>query len=289
MKSVKKYHLDNNFLENPKEYRGIYLVQVGRLFCGEVKTIQEHYHNNWFELTIVNKGETTVFTNGVSTTVKAGEIFLSFPNETHEMISKNDAPFEFDFFSFYTKDTEFSVEFDRIKRECKNPKNRIFTSETIKSLVINLMGEFLDNDLSMSNRIVGGILEQILIYIIRSFSEKGKDHEYVNVSNHDIFCYHVMDYIDNNIYGISDLKSLEKIFNYNYSYISDLFSETTGQTLSSYFKNKRMSVAKSLIKENKLSVEEIAEKLNYSSVFSFSKAFKEKFGVSQKNYYKQTL
>lgn len=289
MKNIKKYHLDNNFLENPKEYRGIYLVQVGRLFCGEIKTIDKHYHKNWFELTIVNKGETTVTVDGERATVKAGEIFLSFPEETHEMISKNDSPFEFDFFSFYTKDEEFSAEFDRIRREYKNPKNRIFTSETIKSLVINLMGEYLDNDLPLSDRIVGGILEQILIYIIRSFSEKGKDQKYVNVSNHDIFCYHVMDYIDNNIYGISDLKSLEKVFNYNYSYISDLFSATTGQTLSNYFKNKRMTIAKSLLKENKLSVEEIAEKLNYSSVFSFSKAFKEKFGVSPKNYYKQTV
>ena len=38
-----------------------------------------------------------------------------------------------------------------------------------------------------------------------------------------------------------------------------------------------------------VTVEQIAEKLNYSSVFSFSKAFKEKYGVSPKNYYKQTL
>lgn len=289
MKVNRKYHLDNNFLENPKEYRGTYLVQVGRLFCGENKNIERHYHKNWFELTIVNKGETTVYANDVSVPVKAGEIFLSFPEETHKMVSKNDTPFEFDFFSFYTEDQELSPEFNRIRKEYKNPKTRVFFNETIKSLIINLIGEFLNTDLSYSNRAIGGILEQILIGIIRSFTVSGKDGTYVNVSNHEIFCYHVMDYIDNNIYKITDLKSLEKVFNYNYSYISDLFSETTGQTISNYFKSKRMSLAKVLLKENKLSVEQIAEKLNYSSVFSFSKAFKEKYGVSPKNYYKQTL
>lgn len=288
MKHVKKYHLDNNFLENPRRFNDIFVIQVGRLFCGENKSIGKHAHKNWFELSIINKGEITAFGDGVPTSVKAGEIFLSLPDENHEMVAKEGSPFEFDFFSFYTIDKELSAEFDRIKNECKNPQKRVFVNEVVKNLVINLIGEFLNPQSSLSNRMIGNILEQILINVIRSVSNLNNQKEYINVSNHDIFCYHIMDYIDNNVYNVVDLKSLEKVFNYNYTYISDIFSQTTGQTLNNYFKNKRMSVAKTLLKENKMTVEEIAVKLNYSSIYSFSKAFKEKYGVSPKNYFKQT-
>ena len=82
-----------------------------------------------------------------------------------------------------------------------------------------------------------------------------------------------MKYINQNLLSIKSLSILEEAFSYNYSYISDLFSKTTGQTIVEYFGDKRMEKAKEYIKEGKLSINEIAEKLNYSSVYSFSKSF----------------
>ena len=47
-----------------------------------------------------------------------------------------------------------------------------------------------------------------------------------------------------------------------------------------YVSDELPDKAKEYIKEGKLSVNEIAEKLNYSSVYSFSKSFKQKYGFS---------
>lgn len=42
------------------------------------------------------------------------------------------------------------------------------------------------------------------------------------------------------------------------------------------------AAARLLLNEGKLNITKIAELLNYSSIYSFSKAFKEKYGVSPK-------
>ena len=47
-----------------------------------------------------------------------------------------------------------------------------------------------------------------------------------------------------------------------------------------YYGNKRMEKAKELIKEGKLTVNQIASALNYSSIYSFSKSFKQKYGFA---------
>ena len=68
-------------------------------------------------------------------------------------------------------------------------------------------------------------------------------------------------------------------FNYNYSYLSSLFRSTTGRTLSDYYKTARLKAARTLVRENKLTVSKIAEMLNYSSVYVLSRAYKAEFGV----------
>jgi AraC-like DNA-binding protein len=75
---------------------------------------------------------------------------------------------------------------------------------------------------------------------------------------------------------------------YNYSYISDLFKKTTGETLSSYFRRRRLDAARLLLNEGKLSVTQISELLNFSSIYTFSRSYKDYFGVSPNESRKMT-
>lgn len=73
-------------------------------------------------------------------------------------------------------------------------------------------------------------------------------------------------------------------FNYNYSYLSALFKQTTGESLSAYHRKKKLETAAALLKENGLGVTQIAELLHYSSPYAFSRAFKAEYGVSPKHF-----
>ena len=116
------------------------------------------------------------------------------------------------------------------------------------------------------------------MYIIRNFNNSKRDDR--TVSDAEILCLQLMNYIDTHIYSLCNLYDLSDKFNYNYSYLSALFKKTTNKTLAEYFRNRKLETAKVLILEKNKKIGEIAEMLNYSSTFAFSKAFKEKYGIS---------
>ena len=89
-----------------------------------------------------------------------------------------------------------------------------------------------------------------------------------------------MNYIDTHIYTMASLSDVADAMHYNYSYISDLFKRTTDETLSAYYRRKRLDTARLLLSEGKLSVTQISELLNFSSIYTFSRSYKDYFGVS---------
>ncbi|MCA0755160.1 helix-turn-helix domain-containing protein [Paenibacillus sp. N4] len=63
-------------------------------------------------------------------------------------------------------------------------------------------------------------------------------------------------------------------------YISQLFKEVTGVNLSDYLENVRMEQASILLKQEAMTVDEIAAQVGYNSSHSFRRAFKRVTGVS---------
>jgi AraC-like DNA-binding protein len=110
-----------------------------------------------------------------------------------------------------------------------------------------------------------------------------------NVSKNEILCYSIMRYIDANIFHIKNFTDISNYFNYNYSYLSKVFKQTTKTTILDYLSSKKLEHAKFLIDEGKLSLTKIAETLNYASIYSFSKSFKYHFGISPSEYKKNLL
>ena len=89
-----------------------------------------------------------------------------------------------------------------------------------------------------------------------------------------------MRYISLNLLSIRNLSDISNYLNYNYSYLSKVFKASTGKSITEYYVSAKMERAKTLIYDERLPVSKVAEILNYSSVYTFSKAFKIFFGVS---------
>jgi AraC-like DNA-binding protein len=87
---------------------------------------------------------------------------------------------------------------------------------------------------------------------------------------------------------MESLAELSKEFGYDYSHISKIFSKTTKQSLAHYYRFQRLETARSLL-SNGMSVSETAQNLNYSSVYSFSVAFKKQYGLSPLKYKQNCL
>jgi YesN/AraC family two-component response regulator len=73
---------------------------------------------------------------------------------------------------------------------------------------------------------------------------------------------------------------LSKKLNYDYNYLSNLFSEVKGTTIEHFIIAHKIERAKELLVYNQLTLTEIAEKLHYSNVAHLSNQFKKVTGLT---------
>ena len=73
---------------------------------------------------------------------------------------------------------------------------------------------------------------------------------------------------------------LSQKLNYEYNYLSNLFSEVKGTTIEHYIIAHKIERAKELLIYNELTITQIAEKLHYSNVAHLSNQFKKVTGLT---------
>ena len=277
--SKTRYHFHKTYIDSPLQFGCVNLLQIGRRYCAPDEIIETHPHLNWFELTVVTSGVGTVVTNGERTGVRAGDLYLSFPCDLHGIHADEKSKLEYDFFSFSCMDEQLANDLKRITQNHWGGKSRVFRDEKISHLIQCALSEFLSDAQPYCNQILTDTFRLILAYLIRDFNNTPSNT--ANVSDAEILCFQLMNYLDTHIYSIQKLEEVGAKFNYNYGYLSGLFKRTTGKTLSEYYQHRKMEISKALLLENKKKVGEIAEMLGYT-LYSFSKAFKAKYGVSPK-------
>lgn len=284
----KKYHIDYCFMKEPLGFGSTMLIQLGRLFCSPGTMINKHAHLNWYELTLVTEGEGIILTNDIPISVKKGDIYFSFPGDFHEIQSSKENPLKYDFFSFHTKNKTLNKDLKRIAASMYHMEQRVFRNELMNSAVSNAISE-MSFVQPYQREILSTLFEQVLYYLLRSVSAENPLPKGKHSLSNDELCFQVMHYIDTHIYSMDNLHILSEKFSYNYCYLSSLFKNTTGNTIAHYYQTRRLDAAKLLIDEGKLKISEISERLNYSSLYAFSKAFKHKYGIAPKHYEKATI
>ena len=274
------YHVNNEHRNAPLRFGSTLLIQLGRIYCKGNSEFEEHLQTDFFELTVVTGGRGIVGVRGVDIPVQEGDTVVSFPAEMHKIVSDKDDPLKYDFFAFNSDDPSIREELDLMTTVFKEPSDRLIRNTRIEKLVEAGINELCDRSAPLSDRLLTNILDEIIIRLIRVFKEKKGAVLTVNTSNNEVFCYRIMNYIDTHIFSLKHLTDVADITRYNYSYLSALFKNTTGRTLSDYYKSARLKAARMLVKENRTSITRIAELLGYSSVYVLSRAYKNEFGVS---------
>jgi AraC-like DNA-binding protein len=79
---------------------------------------------------------------------------------------------------------------------------------------------------------------------------------------------------------------ISKALQYDYTYLSNIFTEIKGITIQQFIINHKIEKAKELIVYDELNLTEIAYKLHYSSVAHLSNQFKKVTGLTPSNFKK---
>ena len=94
----------------------------------------------------------------------------------------------------------------------------------------------------------------------------------------------VKSYIDNNYDQIITLDYLEKQFCINKFTLMRRFKNIYGINVITYYNDKRLEFAKQRLEKSEQSITQIAHELSFTDVYSFSRFFKNRVGVSPKSF-----
>lgn len=244
-------------------------------------------HDFW-EMVYVDKGNVEIQRDEERIILKQGEIVFHKPNEFHAIKAVDSSP------------NFFVVSF-----VCDSPsmvyleKYHTTLDRTLKGFISSVIKESEDtyiipkNDTELKklekkeNARIGGeqliktYLEQLLIFLIRSITDKGTVGVFpTKESMESHIVVDIKEFINSRLEESVRICDICREFGYSKSYISKIFREQTGETLSSYAIKKRVECARMLIREDDLNFAQISAKLNFDNPQYFSRVFKRVTGMT---------
>lgn len=287
LKGSPKFHFDNLFWDNPQPYEEIILYQIGDMSCDSGYEIGNH-KQECYEISYIVSGTGHYFTNDKAHKLEKGDIYICLPGEIHNGIADSIDPFRYFYVGFdFLNDSKKLTFFKHIQKMFDLIKYPVAKDiYGLDNIFVGIFKELINNK-EHSSIMIKTYLNQIIIMTYRSFFDRWEeeyDPQHSFGDNSAQITYQIINYIDMNLFSMKVLSEIGEELGYNYSYLSHTFSKETGFTIQEYFNQQKFEKATELLKSGKLTVTEIAEKLNYQSVHSFSKAFKNNVGVSPAQY-----
>lgn len=94
----------------------------------------------------------------------------------------------------------------------------------------------------------------------------------------------IKDYIKDHYSEELDLNTIARHFGFSSSYLTKIFNKVENMPPSKYIRGYRMGIAKQLLNNNNLTIQQIAQHVGYNDPFHFSKSFKLTYGISPTEY-----
>jgi len=280
------FHFDNMYMENPQHHESLILYQIGDLSCKKGYTVKEHMQH-CYEISYVVSGKGEFHMDNKCYEIEEGDIVLNVPGETHYIRTNDEQPLRYYYAGFnFDISNENSQSFVHIKKMFDQTHYPVVKSKLqIDMPFVSIFNELVHLN-SYSTVMIGMYLRQLIIIAYRCFHESweaGYKPEQKEASATSMV-YEVINYIDVHLQKIKELSQIADELHYSYSYMSNTFSKEIGLTIQEYYNRKRFEKAVQWLQEGDMNITAIAEKLNYHSIHTFSKAFRKNFGISPSEY-----
>lgn len=280
-----KFHFDNLHKWAPLHFGPILLHQVGDLSSDQ--DFENGLHvQECYELTYIASGKGTCFTRSKYYDVCQGDVFIVRTGDYHNIQSNNEDPLRFFYcgFDFDQADPRFSA-FQPLKEMLDNTESPLASDKfNLYTIFTNIFNEYTSRNV-MRETVLEALLTEMCCALYRDFVETTK----VNYapaerrSSSDALFYNIVQYMEQNIIRIRQLKEVSDHFGYAYSYISHIFSQKLNKSLKEYYNDLKLSKAREFLDHN-LSVTEVSNMLGYTSIHSFSRFFRQQYGLSPSEY-----
>lgn len=277
-----KFHFDNTFYDKPMSFSPFSIVQVGDIDTYSGYKCVKHTQIA-HEITYIVRGNATMLCDDKTYLCKTGDLIFNPKGTAHAIDSADGHSLRYYYIAFDITDTSGDCE-QRLADFFKIAKGACVQADrsmphTFHDIFLNLYGKD-----EFSQTIVTDSIRKLLIYALRSLEGTANQIYVPDIRfGKKRTVAQICSFIDSNIEDISVLKKLPEKFGYSYSHISSFFSKSMGLSLKEYFLMSRHRRACELLRSG-MSVTAVAERMGYSSIHVFSKAFALREGVSPSIY-----
>ncbi len=243
-----------------------------------------HNHSE-FEILLVTSGSCTVCIAGNEYPAKTNDIIFINPMETHEINVNSDKPYSHKCMCFDISIIMNNKISESLKTECESivhivKENTIhgkYLRETFEKAFVEVKNE--SDTFGM----------EVTAYLMLMFSYILK-HNLIDTKckkpAENKFCFCVLEYINNNYREIATSKQAADACYLNHSYFCRKFRKHFGISFSEYLTRYRISVARTMLEEDKHSISEISHLCGFDTPTYFSKCFKNLVGLLPLEYKK---
>ena len=282
-----------------KEYIGVNLkkhIEISKLYTvhyfeysSDFKFVGER-HNFW-EFVYVDKGRVVVSAENQEFNLNQGEVIFHKPNEWHTIkgnlsVAANVVVISFECTScgmefFENKILKISYEQKEIisniiseyKKAFSTPLNNIYTNKLERNNLSSVASE----------QFINLYLTEFLLLFLR----KEKETENITViqkQRAENLINLIVNYMKENLHRNLTLNELVTVFCTNRTTITKIFNNKFGISPINYFINLKVDLAKIHLREGRLNITQIANKLGYQNIQYFSRQFKKQTGMSPQEY-----
>ncbi len=220
-----------------------------------------------------SKGETIHYT------IRSGQGFMIFPHQINTYIADNTLPWEYVWLEFDGLRVKEAVEIAGL-----SPDHPVYHA-AFKDLREQMMDEMIyivqNPDKSPFHLI--GHLFLFMDYLTRSCAS-------IRLSStgrlRDFYIREALSFIEQNFQNDISVEDIARFCGLNRSYFGKIFKDTVGRSPQDFLMNYRMVKATELLKMTQLSIGDISNAVGYSNQLHFSRAFKNIYGISPRDWRK---
>ncbi len=213
---------------------------------------------DYFDLTFVLKGELEYTVNGRTVMIRENDAILLTPGTERSRTSGNS---EVHYVSFNFRAYDDTV-----------LPTKLFYRNVITNEIRSLASVFSEQHISAfyhSHEKIANILNCILFELIDALSLGSSDKNVIAV----------LKYINENLTHRITISDISKAVHLSNDYVSHCFKRELGRSVMDYVNERRMLLARNMIKSGEVPLNDIADSLGYDSYSYFSRVFKRYFGV----------
>lgn len=273
-KDTKYYHKKGlEFLSNVvKETDDLYLVHCGHQICTPGYTFH-HKTRKDYHLHFVLEGKGIFSFNGKEYRLEKNDIFALLPDTDFYYAADEKEPWTYFWIALNGNIVEQNLQHFGINKETPV----IHSNVPVKNYFPYITRLLHYHELTRSNNLMRiAIVYEFLADLMHAQNRNpGAGYHYPKES----YYKYALNYI-NAKYAEVSVKDVAEYIGITSQYLANIFKEMSDTTPKQYIMDKRMKKAESLLKSSELQIQEIASAVGYKDPLTFSKVYKNYFGVS---------